>query len=327
MSVINRCLACYKALDGSEKDYHASCCKSFFGQPSPPEMPYALNELEALAEKIVKSSITVPGVQEKISLHLEEAENVAGKLTLVGLWGDYILKPPARKYPEMPEVEDLTMHLASVWDILIVPHCLIRLKSGELAYITKRIDREQEQEICHMEDMCQLTERLTEQKYRSSMEKIGKAIRKYSSHPLLDITRFFDITTFCFITGNADMHLKNFSLYYKDANLVQLAPAYDLVATRLIIPAKVDPEEMALSLNGKKAKLKRHDFDSFATTIGLNEKQLANAYKRIESRVSRAIGFIDNSFISGDKKDQLKALINERVRRLGLNQPSPQNQL
>jgi len=313
----DKCLACYQSLDG-EHDYHAKCCKAFFGRQRPPVLPYELNQLEELAEKIVKSHITVPGVQEKLSLHLEEAEDAAGKLTLVGLWGDHILKPPVRTYPEMPEVEDLTMHLASLWNIETVPHCLIRLLSGELAYITRRIDRDGDRKIYHMEDMCQLTDRLTEQKYHSSMEKIGKAISRFSSHPLFDIITFFDTTLFCFITGNADMHLKNFSLYYRNTELVQLSPAYDLVSTRLLIPVKDDPEELALTLNGKKSKLKRHDFDVFAESLGLSEKQTANAYTRASSSLSSTLSFIENSFVSDEKKGLLKDLINERVERLRL---------
>ena len=318
MSEAGKCLVCYKAIDGGALDCHAACSRSIFDQSEPPVIPYALSELESLAEEIVRSSVTVPGVQEKLSLHLEKSANSAGKLTLVGLWGDYILKPPARKYLEMPEVEDLTMHLASLWRIKTVSHCLIRLRSGELAYITKRVDRYKGKRICHMEDMCQLTGRLTEQKYRSSMERVAKAINRFSSHPLLDITRFFDIAIFCFITGNADMHLKNFSLYYRDADLVQLAPAYDLVSTRLLISADDDPEEMALTLNGKKEKLKRRDFDVFARTIGLNEKQLANAYARVASNIPKTFSFIDRSFVGDEQKAQIKELISARVICLGL---------
>ncbi len=317
MITTGKCLACYQHLD-DDQDYHSKCSKAFFGQWRPPVLPYALNQLEELAERIVKSSITVPGVQKKLSLHLDETVDAAGKLTLVGLWGDYILKPPVRKYPEMPEVEDLTMHLAALWKIKTVPHCLIRLKSGELAYITRRIDRNGSQKICHMEDMCQLTDRLTEQKYRSSMEKIGKAIKRFSSHPLFDIISLFDTTLFCFITGNADMHLKNFSLCYENRDLVQLSPAYDLVSTRLLISENDDPEELALTLNGKKSKLKRHDFDLFAKTLGLNEKQAENAYARATSNVTSSMSFIDESFISHEKKIHLKELINERVERLRL---------
>ena len=316
MNETNKCLACYRSLGNNQSGYHAACCKKFFGNPHPPVLPYALNELGDLAKKIVRQSITVPGVQEKLSLHLQQAEDSPEKLTLAGLWGDYILKPPVKKYPEMPGIEDLTMHLASLFRIKTVPHCLIPLRSGELAYITKRIDRKKNQKIFHMEDMCQLTERVTEHKYRGSMEKIGKAIHRFSSNPLFDIITFFEITLFSFLTGNADMHLKNFSLYYQDTTLIQLSPAYDLLATRLLIPEKDDPEEFALTLNGKKTKYRRKDFDIFAKTIGMNEKQATNAFDRISSRIPEAISFIDLSLISDNKKKEFKYLIKERAGRL-----------
>ncbi len=109
----------------------------------------------------------------------------------------------------MPEVEDLTMHLAKIARIKTVPHTLIRLQSGDLAYLTKRIDRVKKAKL-HMEDMCQLTERLTEDKYHGSYEQIGKAIQKYSATPGLDLIILFEVVLFSFLTGNADMHLKNF---------------------------------------------------------------------------------------------------------------------
>lgn len=318
MSLSGRCLYCYQKLNDVEQQYHPACCKYLFGRETPPEMPYALDELEALAESIVKSSVTVPGVQEKLSLHLEVDEHSVCKLTLVGLWGDYILKPPVKKYPELPEIEDLTMHLANLCGIETVSHGLMLLKSGERAYITKRIDRDGNRKIYHMEDMCQLTERLTEHKYRSSMEKIGKAINKFSSHPLLDITKLFDISLFCFLTGNADMHLKNFSLYYSGSDLVQLAPAYDLVATRLLIPESDDSEEMALALNGRRSNLRRRDFDIFARTMGLNDKQAANAYARIASSMPSMLSFVDQSLMSDARRDAFKELIEERFVRLDI---------
>ena len=135
------CLLCYKPIEDGSDNYHTKCSKRFFEKSKPPELPYRLDELKALAKKIVRSSITVPGVQAKLSLHLAKKGSEANRLTLVGLWGNYILKPPVDRYPQMPENEDLTMHLARFFKIETVPHGLIPLKSGELAYITRRIDR------------------------------------------------------------------------------------------------------------------------------------------------------------------------------------------
>jgi serine/threonine-protein kinase HipA len=140
----------------------------------------------------------------------------------------------SKSWCALPELEDLTMHLASVSGIETLLHSLIRLSSGSLAYITKRIDRPAKGKF-HMEDMCQLTERLTEHKYKGSYEQIGRAILKYSSNPVLDVVNFFEQLVFSYLTGNADMHLKNFSLIKKPEVGWSLSSAYDLVPTALVV--------------------------------------------------------------------------------------------
>ena len=93
-------------------------------------------------------------------------KNEPERFTIVGLWGRYILKPQTDLYPLLPELEDLTMHLAEIVRIKVVPHSLIRFLDGELCYITRRIDRREDGTKFPMEDMCQLAERLTEYKYK-----------------------------------------------------------------------------------------------------------------------------------------------------------------
>jgi len=315
---MNNCLVCYKPLDHQAERYHQRCCQWLFGQRSAPELPYAYDELRALAEKVIRSRVVVPGVQAKLSLHLDNSIKKNSRFTIVGLWGGFVLKPPLEAYPNMPEIEHLTMHLAGLFKIETVPHGLIHLKSGELAYITRRIDRLPNGSKLHMEDMCQLSERLTEDKYRGSMEQIGKIIKKYSSNPLLDCIRFFDVALFSFITGNADMHLKNFSLIYPVDDMVKFTPAYDLLATRLLIPEKDDPEEMALTINGRKRKLNKEDFLSLANNLGLQEKQVANVFKRFSSALPEARAAIGNGFLPEDKRKQYQQLLEERAGRLRL---------
>jgi Uncharacterized protein related to capsule biosynthesis enzymes len=286
-----------------------------FGQATPPVLPYAEEELEKLAEEVLKSQTTVTGVQAKLSLHLASGDhrNAPKRFTIVGLWGSYILKPPTPNYSQLPEVEDLTMHLAGQAKIIVVPHSLIRMKSGNLAYITRRIDRVKSGKL-HMEDMCQLTERLTEEKYNGSYEQIGKAIVKYSSNPGLDIVNFCELILFSFLTGNSDMHLKNFSLIQQPETGIILAPAYDLLSTALVNPA--DDEDMALTLNGKKKKLKIGDFKAAFSTLLLDEKQQENIFKKMEKHKSGWLELIDNSFLSNEFKNSYKALIDERFRRI-----------
>jgi len=312
---MKRCLYCYQPLGKGEPDIHTACSMKMFGQPIPPELPYSSEEIDKLALEVVKNHTTITGVQPKISLHLVAGENklASKKFTIVGLWGGYILKLPTTHYPQLPEVEDLTMHLAELARIQVVPHSLIRLRSGELAYITKRIDRVKKKKL-HMEDMCQLTERLTEDKYRGSYEQIAKAILKYSVNPGLDVVNFFEQVLFSFLMGNADMHLKNFSLIYEPVNGPMLSPAYDMVATSLVNSA--DDEDMALTLNAKKKKLKRQDFIAAFTASRLDSKQQENIFNKMDKAKDKWISFIDTSFINKGFKTAYTRLIEERFSRL-----------
>lgn len=308
-----KCFYCYSPLKDSEKDFHAKCSKKFFGTELPPEVDFSLDEIEKLAVKVLGKSISLTGVQPKLSVEIVKSNKEPKRLTIVGFWGNYILKPPFSPFLEMPEVEDLTMHLAEEFGIKSADHSLIRLKSGELAYISKRFDRVKSGKL-HVEDMAQLTETLTERKYFGSMEKIGKTILRYSSFSGNDAIRFFELTLFCFLTGNADMHLKNFSLLTDEENFISLSPAYDLLSTSLLMPD--DKEELALPLSGKKNNLRRKDFEKFAETLGINEK----VYRRIiDEKIdtqSRLNGWIDVSFLKSYTKAAYKALLTKRIKRL-----------
>ena len=312
---MNRCLFCYQPLTEIETDFHPSCSSKIFEQPVPPELPYTEAQMAELALKVVQTMVTVTGVQAKLSLHLEspEGKRAPKRFTIVGLWGGYILKPPTAHYKQLPEVEDLTMHLAQIAKIDVVPHCLVKLLDGDLAYITKRIDRHKKNKL-HMEDMCQLTERLTEDKYHGSYEQIAKAIVKYSSNPGLDVVNFFEQVLFSFLTGNADMHLKNFSLIRKPGIGNVLAPAYDLVSTALVNPA--DKEDLALTLNGKKKKITRNDFIAAFRTLNLDPKQQENIFRKMMSAKAGWMDFIGISFLSDDFKELLSKIIEERFSRI-----------
>jgi len=312
---MHKCLYCNQSL--SSGDFHPTCAKKIFGRTEVPTLLYELNEIEELARKTISHSIAVTGVQRKLSLHLDNNANHDSRFTIVGLWGNYILKPPTKEYPFMPEVEQCTMELAKLFKIPVVPHSLIRLSSGELCYITRRIDRNQKTgQPIHMEDFCQLSGKLTEQKYHGSMEHAAKVIQAYSSNALFDLIRYFELSLFSFITGNTDMHLKNFSLLHNENNLISLSPAYDLLCTRLFISEKDDAEELALTLNGKKRKLKKEDFFSFGKTIGLSDKQIETSLKNALEAEAKIKPVIESSFIPQNMQTNFIKIIGERYERL-----------
>lgn len=312
---MSNCLFCYQPLAANEQDFHTTCSKKIFGQPTPPALPYTEEDLEPLAKEVIQSQTAVTGVQAKLSLHItgNNKEGTERRFTIVGLWGGYILKPPTALYLQLPEVEDVTMHLAQLAKIKTAPHSLIRLQSGNLAYVTKRIDRTKKGKLA-MEDMCQLTERLTEDKYHGSYEQIGKAIQQHSVTPGLDVVNFFELMLFSFLTGNADMHLKNFSLLEQPGLGMTLSPAYDLVNTALVNPA--DEEEMALTLNGRKKKLKKQDFIAAMNTMKVEEKQQENIFNKMAKALPKWQEMIDRSFMSDAFKEQYKTILTERMNRL-----------
>ncbi|MCF6213356.1 MAG: HipA domain-containing protein [Flavobacteriaceae bacterium] len=309
----NKCLYCYEFLD-VEKDFHKKCCLEFFGTKTPPKTPYSLNQMADLAKNVVERSIAVPGVQAKLSMSLvkETQDNLDNRLTVIGaLQGQYIFKPPSAQFIEMPKNEHVTMRIAEAFGIRVVLSSLIRLKSGELSYITKRIDRAKNGEKIHMLDMFQITEAFD--KYKSSMEKIGKAIHNYSSNTLLDKIFYFELVVFSFLTGNNDMHLKNFSMIESVSGWV-LAPAYDLLNVNIVNPE--DDEELALTLEGKKKKLKWEHFERLGKGLELTDKQIQAVFNRMIKYKPKAIEWIDKSFLSKEMKKKYSELILERYKRL-----------
>jgi len=311
---MHKCLFCYLPLTNKEQDFHSTCSKKIFDTPIPPALPYGENDIDQLANELIQTNTAVTGVQAKLSLHIttNNAEGIK-RFTIVGLWGGYIIKPPTPIYEKLPEVEDLTMHLATIAKIKVAPHSLVRLSSGNLAYITKRVDRYKKNKIA-MEDFCQLTERLTEDKYQGSYEQIAKTIQQYSVTPGLDLINFFELILFTFLTGNADMHLKNFSLLEKTGLGMTLSPAYDLVNTALVNPT--DTEELALTLNGKKKKIKKQDFTTAMNTLEIDGKQQQNIFTKMQRSFPKWIEMIDISFLSKDYKERYKQLLTERIKRI-----------
>ena len=309
---MSKCLYCYKELGEGEVDFHKACSKKFFGVPTAPELPYSLDELDTLAAQVIKSQTTLTGVQAKLSLHLDRHEG-SKRLTIVGLWGDFIFKPQTQTYKTLPENEDLTMHLAEIAKIKVVPHTLIRLQDGTLGYLTKRIDRTSEGGKIPMEDMCQLTERQTEYKYKSSYEQIAKVIAKHSYVPLLDLTDFYEQVFFNWLVGNNDMHLKNYSLYAPKGKWV-LTPAYDLLNVSMVNPK--DTEELALTLNAKKKRIKKSDFVRAMETSGISPKVFDNILAKYRKLLPKFNEIIDLSFLDKEDKEIYKQSIISRLARI-----------
>lgn len=307
---MSKCLYCYNDLSGSEIDFHEPCAMEFFGMKTAPTVPYNLNQMAELAKQVVERSVAVPGVQAKLSMSVIKEAQAKGdsRMTVVGaLGGNYIFKPPVEHYPEMPANEHVTMRIAEAYGINAVPSSLIRLQSGELAYITKRIDRTEKDDKIHLLDFFQILE--AHDKYKGSMEKIGKAIGEYSQNPLLDKLFYFELVLFSFLTGNNDMHLKNFSMIRGNSGWT-LAPAYDLLNVSIVNPD--DKEELALPIEAKKKKLKGEHFMRFGESMGLTTKQVNGVFKRFHENKSKAFDWIEKSFLSEEMKESYREVLENR---------------
>lgn len=306
-----KCLYCYQELKPGQHDFHPACARRFFGSGGVPVLPYSRQNINELAREVIESHTTVTGVQPKLSMDINRGgRDEPDRLTIVGLWGRYILKPKSDTYPWLPEDEDLTMHLATLARIQVVPHALIRFSDGELTYITRRIDRDDDGRKYLMEDACQLSERLASDKYKSSYENVGKLIRRYSSMPQLDVVNYWEVVVFSWLTGNSDMHLKNFSLFCRVPGLYTLAPAYDLLNVHLLFD---DPEELALTLDGRKRKINRQNFINAMRTTGLDDKVIDNIFAKFQKLQSRWEAFIDQSFLPQELCERYKAKIAARL--------------
>lgn len=324
---MKKCLACYEPIkSGAIQEFHEKCSKRVFGSSKAPNLLYNFSEINELAKEVINHRLAIPGVQPKLSLVIEKSSvqnNPSDRLTIVGLWdGTFVLKPTNNAYKELPENEDVTMHMAETCGIETATHSLIRFESGEIAYIAKRFDRvtnRKKVEKLHQEDMCQLTGLLTENKYNSSMENIAKIVAKYSTNKGLELLSLFQVTIFSFLTGNADMHLKNFSLLKYPDGTIGMTPAYDLLATALAVPE--DNEQLALTLNGKKNKLSREDFDKFAEYCQIPAKAAQNVLADFESKLPKMKLWIEKSFLSRELKKQYLHVIANRAQILDLEVP------
>ncbi|HHX03010.1 MAG TPA: HipA domain-containing protein [Tissierellia bacterium] len=321
------CLYCGEPLEDSQRDaaeWHPRCIRVFFGTHDMPQLHITPEQIQKLVEKAIHMGATVAGVQKKLSLHLSTQEG-SERLTLKDHPFGYILKPQTKEFQALPEAEDLSMRMAKATGIQTVLHGLIRVndESASLAYITKRADREIKESHGHyhikkyaMEDFCQLSDRLTQYKYRGSYEQCAKIIWRYSSTSGLDLSELFFRVVFSFVIGNSDMHLKNLSLIETSpaSRVFTLSPAYDLLPVNVVLPE--DQDEMALTLNGKKSNISRRDFLRFAANAKIQEKTALNLLEKVISMKDEYLQMTAKSLLPEHMKEALKMLVLERIRRL-----------
>lgn len=275
-------------------------------------LPYTREQLiEEAAARAVKMSIQ--GIQPKVSTVLRVTE---GRMDLVDNGGRYVVKPPHLIYPELPENEALTMSLAETLGIEVPVHGLLLNADQSRSYFIRRFDR-----VGHgrqpVEDFAQLSGADRETKYDSSTERLIDVIDRFCTFPALERIKFFDRLLCAYLTGNEDMHLKNWSLVTRD-DKVELAPGYDLLNST--IPNPKSREELALPLHGKKSNLTADDFwkylaqDRLGFAAGLIEEKKAQFAAATAAWPAR----VQSSFLSAGMIERYLELLTTRRSRLGL---------
>ena len=257
--------------------------------------------------------MSIQGLQLKLSAVLRTTE---GRIEIVDRGGKYILKPQSRDFPELPENEDLTMHLAGVVGVEVPLHGLVRSADQSFTYFIKRFDREGRTRI-PQEDFAQLSGASRETKYDSSMEKVAGVVKQYCTFPAIENVKLWERTLLSFLVGNEDMHLKNFSLVTRN-DKVELSPAYDFLNTTIAL--KNAKEELALPLNGKKSNLTRRDLvDYFARErLGIKDAVLNDVLSRFTKALPVWRELLGRSFLSEDLKKHYGEVLDERVARMKL---------
>jgi serine/threonine-protein kinase HipA len=296
------CNICLKKTSRSEA-CHRDCLERLFGVGALPRLEgIELRTLYRLASEMA-GKMSISGVQEKVSLALSPDKT---ELRIAASGGRFILKPEPARYASVPQNEHVTMLMAALAGIETPPFGLLWLKDGAAAYVIKRFDRLDDGSKLHVEDFCQLSESPLRDKYKGSGEQCVRILRKYATEPLIEVRKLFKILLFSWWAANGDRHLKNLSLLIAPEGIRRLAPAYDLVCTRLVIPSDTD---LALPIGGKKAKLTRKSWMDFAEYCEITEKAAARLLADQIDVTGPAIELIHNSFLPEELKNQFIQII------------------
>ncbi len=294
------CAICLGATD-ADADYHSACIEVLLGTTTLPAIDVTRDELQRIAVDMA-GKMSISGVQEKVSLRLSSDKR---KLLVAARNGQYILKPQSSIFAALPENEHLTMRLAALVGIEVPAFGLLWLQDESPAYIVRRFDRTEQGGKLAVEDFCQLSGTPSRHKYSGSAELCVRTLRRYASEPLVQLRNLYRLLLFGWWVGNGDMHLKNFSLLIEPDGLRRLAPAYDLVCTRLVLPN----DSLALPVGGKGKNLTRRSWLELAAYCGLPEKAARRILDAQVGALEPSLTFIGRSFLPDHLKEPYAAVV------------------
>ncbi len=302
------CLSCELSMaEKTDDSMHPRCARQLFGSSLVPKINFAYADIQQEAQKLI-GKMSISGVQPKLSVAVHK-KNRTLEVTPSG--GTHILKPSPESFPFLSENENLCMNLARKMAIETPPHGLVKMSDGRLAYVVRRFDRGAKGEKIYVEDFSQLLEK--GDKYDGSVEQIGKFLKRHSSVPFIDTQKLFVRILFYFLIGNGDAHLKNFAMV-QSASGIHLAPAYDIVSSRVALPSERD--EMALFINGRKNRIDMRDFEGLADTLEINGKrrdQLVMSANVLGAKINLSMA---GSLLPDKWKEKMESVFKARFERL-----------
>ncbi|MBI4386957.1 MAG: HipA domain-containing protein [Elusimicrobia bacterium] len=301
----NRCLCCELSLE-EEGRYHAKCLKALWGKAVTPKIPFALADLPA---KVTTAAdhMSISGVQAKALVRLNKDSS---EIEIAPTGSTHILKPEPNEYPGLPAMENACMTMAAALGMPGPFHGLFSMSDSRLCYIIKRFDRTEDGGKIQHETMFQLLG--STDKYKGSLESVGKAIRAHAENVGLDTVDCFERVLFCFLIGNGDMHLKNWAFLIREKK-ASLAPCYDFVSSRVYFD---EEEDSALMINGKKNKLKRSDFESLAGYLKIDAKAATNSFEKMQNAQEKLRELAIYSELSPSMRQKFEKVMTERFKRI-----------
>lgn len=263
------------------------------------------NPLQSFARVIYGGSVS--GAQRKGMFRLEK-----GLLKSTAIGSQYILKPDG-DFPELPLNEHVTMAIAKKCGFNVPPFTLLEIEGLGFVFAVKRFDRTKAGEPLMVEDMGQVIQIPCSDKYSTSCERVAAAISRYSSAPVIDLTDFFRRVLFCYLTANADMHLKNWSILENEKAFgsFMLSPCYDFLNTRLSIPDEAI--DIGLPINGKSRNLQKSYFKTLATELKIPGSQIEKAFEDIPRWAKVVKELVPMSLLADNSKKKYLEIVDSRL--------------
>ena len=255
------------------------------------------------AQLVTKAHLSLTGASGKVGLYFDDKEQ-KWYLPLGEAPSTHIVKQSHVRLKKIVANEQLCLLTARNLGIEIPESFIVNtgsLEDADILFATKRYDRKIKDKSrklnglyvpyrLHQEDFAQALGISAIYKYEKNKERYLKqlfdVLRNYSSEPITDQVKLWDICIFNYLVGNTDNHIKNLSLLYgEDLKTIRLAPAYDIISTMVYENCT---ENMAISIDGiyDINQITRQSFEKEAEYIGLGRKV---AMKRFDTMVNEFI--------------------------------------